>query len=109
MSVIKLNSLIGGPSETIIGPTDFSFTPNGSLTNGAHNPFINQEADFSIAINGVTSDTNVIAASFGFGTGGTDYLTGDSPAHAPEPATAFMALSGIGLSAIVAYRRKKTP
>jgi hypothetical protein len=111
-STIRLNSLVGGPSQTVIGPSDSSFTPNGSLTNGAHNPYINQEADFSIAISGVTSNTNVLGFSFGFGTNGDlPYLTGTGgPTQSsvtPEPGTIVMALSGIGLAAIGASRRKK--
>jgi len=112
-SAIKLNSLVGGPSQTVIGPTNSSFTPNGSLTSAPHNPYINQEADFTIMVSGVTDTTNVLGVSFGFGTNGdlpylpgTGAPTGQSSVT-PEPATIVMALSGIGLAAIGASRRKK--
>jgi hypothetical protein len=111
-SVIKLDSLIGGPSQTVLGPTDASFTPTNSLIYGPRNPYINQEADFSIAISGVTGNTKVLGASFGFGAEVSNYLSGDltppgQASVAPEPATIVMAASGIGLAAIGALRRKK--
>jgi hypothetical protein len=110
-SVIKLDSLNGGPSQTVIGPTNSSFAPNNSIETGSHNPYINQEADFTIS--GLPSNVNILGVSFGFGTDpGKPYLPGTGgptgqSSVTPEPATIVMALSGIGLAAIGASRRKK--
>src|ERR1700687_1667218 len=63
-SVIHLDSLAGGPDQTIIGPGPYA-AANASIDgNGPHNPFINQTAVFSFAVGGVTAATTISTASF---------------------------------------------
>jgi hypothetical protein len=103
--VVTLNSLVGGPSETVIGPGPYT-NANSSIakTGGPHNPFLSQSATFFFSVSGVTSTTAITAASFGFGTASGDNITANIQ-PAPEPASMF--LIGGGLLGIALIRRSR--
>jgi hypothetical protein len=96
------------PSQEIIGPGPYT-NANGSIAgNGAHNPFLNQTATFTIGNSSITANTVVSNVIFSFGTtagvnvpGVGVVVRGDT---VPEPANALLIASGISL--IVALRRK---
>jgi hypothetical protein len=114
LNVFHLDDLNGGqsPKQTIIGGTPGSFTAysnaNSSITGGSHSPFLQGTEHFVLTIAGVTTSTQVTAATFSFGTvacgqtGGT-CITGSA---VPEPrATAAVLFGAVLLAA--AYRRRK--
>jgi hypothetical protein len=102
-STILLNSLAGGPSETIIGPGPYT-NANGSISgNDPHNPFLNQTATFTFSVAGVTASTTVTSASFSFGTVAGDEVPGvpgggGPGGGTPEPGTIVMACTGLALT-----------
>jgi hypothetical protein len=113
-ATISLNDLTGGaagPAHTLIGSPNASnaySNANGSIKgNGAHNPFLDGTATWTISAANVTSSTNITAATFQFGTtdgAGRVGSTGVSVAT-PEPATISMLLGGFGLLALSRRRR----
>ena len=74
-TTLTLDSLLGGPSQTIIGPGPYT-NANSSITGSSHNPYLNQTATFSFTVSGVTAATTVSAASFSFGTSSDDHVAG---------------------------------
>ena len=90
-----------GPAHTIVGSPDASnaySNANGSINgNGAHNPFIDRTATFTLAATGVTSATTILSAYFQFGTAdGSNRSQGTLAASAaPEPATYGMFCGGL--------------
>jgi len=109
--VIHLDSLVGGPSQTIIGPGPYT-NANGSIAgNGPHNPFINGTANFSFNVTGVTAATTITAATFSFGTVSGENITGCiqgstqcTSTNLPEPISS--ALVGTGLVSLFFLRRR---
>ncbi len=101
-AVVHLDSLTGGPAQTIIGPGPYAGA-NGSIDgNGPHNPFINQTASFSFTVAGVTAATNITAASFSFGTMTGDNVSGCvvggpscTSVTTPEPISSALVGSGL--------------
>jgi len=101
----SLNS--SGPSQVIIGPGPYT-NANGSIDgNGAHNPFLDQTATFTFSVAGITADTSVTGATFGFGTTRDASLVPGicsdcdgvrTTGEVPEPWSAF--LIGGGLLAV---------
>jgi hypothetical protein len=113
-AMTDLDVLIGpghaGPSQTIIGAPDNSnlySNANGSLLNGAHNPFLNESVTWTFSASGVTAGTTVTGVSFQFGTtNGVGVIPGVQAAT-PEPASIALMFGGCGLLAI-AKRKKLT-
>lgn len=98
-----------GPAGLIVGPAGAGgvFTnANGSIAgNGPHNPFLNQTANFTVAVSGVTAATNVTGVTFSFGTTAGSNVTGTPSTPTPEPET--LALFGMGLLGIGGIVRRK--
>jgi hypothetical protein len=106
---IQLDALgFVGPAGLIVGPagTGGVFTAaNSSIAgNGPHNPFINQTANFTITVAGVTASTNVTSATFSFGTTAGVNVPG-TPTTTPEPGTIM--LFGSGLLGVAGIIRRK--
>jgi hypothetical protein len=110
----SLDDLVGsghsGPAETIIGApgagNNYS-NANGSLTNGPHNPFLDQSATWTFTAAGVTTATAVTATTFQFGTtDGSNHVAGTFvPTSTPEPGTLYMLCGAMGLIAV--FQRKR--
>jgi hypothetical protein len=105
-----------GPAHLIIGPPDggnLYSAANGTIAgNGAHNPFLNQSATFTIIGPGIDDGTTVTAATFSFSTTeGTSLIPGTlSTQPAPTPPAFVLGLVGaVGLFAMRAWTRKRTP
>ena len=98
------NDLNGGgqPVQTIIGPPDSNgnySTVNSSIyANGPHNPFIQNQATFTINAPGLLADATISNVQIGFGT-----APGNNLRTVPEPGS--LALLAIGALAL-ALRRK---
>jgi hypothetical protein len=96
-----------GPAHLIIGPpnttTGIYTNANASIAgNGPHNPFLNQTADFTIALTGVSADTVVTSATFSFGTTAGVNVPGvpQPTPGVPEPGTLVLLAAGLlGLGA----------
>jgi len=100
-----------GPEHLIIGPPDHSglySNANGSIAgNGAHDPFLNQSATFTITGPNITADTSITGASFSFGTteGAAGYtVTGSA---VPEPGSLVLALIGAGVVGSIGFQRSR--
>lgn len=106
---IQLDALgFVGPAGLIVGPSgagNVYSNANGSIAgNGPHNPFINQNATFTVNVAGVTASTSVTSATFSFGTtAGVD--APGTMTSTPEPGT--IALFGLGLLGIAGAIRKR--
>lgn len=88
-----------GPMHTIIGPGPYS-NSNGSIAgNGAHNPFLDQNATFILNIPGLASTNTVSGVIFSFGT-----AAGNDVPAVPIPGS--LLLLGSGLLGLVGIRRK---
>jgi hypothetical protein len=109
------NGAEGGNPQYMILPSSGITGPGKSLTNDNFDPYFIGATDFFITIPGVTSSTVLTLDNFsdvrvGFGTGPEMFLgtTGSSdpltPNAVPEPAS--LALSLIGLTWIVWFRRR---
>jgi hypothetical protein len=98
------------PTHTIIGPPGGGNTysdANNSITgNGAHNPFLNQSATFTITGTGLTADTTITGATFSFGTAPGNDVVG--VVSVPEPSSLVLGLVGLSLiGSIGLYRRHR--
>ena len=116
-----MNGLGGtsNPALSIIGPPGSGgyTNANGSLTNGSHNPMINQSAKWTFLLAGLTNGTMLTAVPthvvFSFGTTVGDLFSCDSSSNdcggsgqsTPEPWT--FVLAGTGLVGIYFIRRRK--
>jgi hypothetical protein len=123
-SVVKL-TMIGTAHapQTIIGPANSSTNTysaaNPSIAGSVHNPFVLGNATFVVSASGITADTVIDAATFGFSTSAGDMIVaqinadqvntgsnnGAIPAT-PEPSTAWLFLSGTGLIVIFLARSR---
>jgi hypothetical protein len=114
-STIHLNSLAGGPSQTLIGNAGSGgvyTNANPSIAgNGPHNAFMTGTATFNFAVAGVTDATTISAPIFSFGTEAGDNVSGCiaggpscTSTVVPEPMTS--GLIGIGLASIFFLRRR---
>lgn len=112
---IHLDSLVGGPSQTLIGPGGAGgvyTNANGSIAgNGPHNAFMTGTATFTFAVGGVTDATTISAPVFSFGTAAGDNVSGcivGAPSCTsvvvPEPLTS--GLVGMGLISLYFLRRR---
>jgi len=102
---IELTALgFSSPAQLIIGAPGAGNTynnANSSITNGVHDPFLNQTATFTLAIAGLTASDKVTGATFLFGT-----TPGVDQVSAPEPSSLEMLGMGlIGLVGLGAFRR----
>ena len=116
-STVHLDSLTGGPSQTIIGPGGpggVYTNANGSIAgNGPHNPFLSGSATFTFTVAGVTTNTTVSNPVFSFGTVAGDNVPGCvvgaascNSSTVPEPVTS--GLVGLGLISLFFVRRRAT-
>jgi hypothetical protein len=103
-STITLDDLAAGaagPAHTILGPPGpgpaYSNANSSIVSNGPHNPFLNQMATFTISAANVTANTQLTGAVFSFNTESGFNTTG-VPVNVPEPST--MVLTGLGLGAM---------
>jgi hypothetical protein len=99
-----------GPAHLIIGPPGGSgvySNANGSIAgNGAHNPFLNETATFTITGANITVDTTITSATFSFGTTAGSNVTGQAMA-VPEPGSVVMFAFGSGLVVAVSCVRSR--
>lgn len=101
-----------GPAQLILGGTTSTASypsANASIAgNGPHNPFLQQDAVFTLSVTGVTAATNVTAGSLSFGTTlGTDIITGVvTPQAIPEPRFVSLLLFSGLLLVTIYYRRR---
>jgi len=100
-----LNGLTGkgaggtGPAYLIIGPGPYT-NANGSIAgNTAHNPFTDTSATFTLAIQGVTTDTVISDVVFSFGT--------EAGRNVGIPIPAAVWLFGSGLLGLIAVARRR--
>ena len=114
-NTIHLDSLVGGPSQTLIGPGGNGgvyTNANGSIAgNGPHNPFMTGTATFNFAVGGVTDSTTISSPIFSFGTAAGDNVTGCiaggpscTSTVVPEPMTS--GLVGLGVISVFFLRRR---
>lgn len=114
-TTIHLDSLVGGPSQTLIGSGGAGgvyTNANGSIAgNGPHNPFMTGTATFTFAVGGVTDSTTISSPIFSFGTAAGDNVTGCiaggpscTSTVVPEPMTS--GLVGLGLISVFFLRRR---
>lgn len=113
-SLITLSSLGStGPDYLIIGPAGYD-SANGSLQNGAHNPFILETATFYFTLSGKASfsESDITSLTFLFGTStdsSTSTITNDIPV-VPEPSTVIagaLLLVPLGVQAARSLRNRK--
>src|SRR5262245_40667636 len=83
------------PTRGIIGPGPYTNANPSIAGNGPHNPFIDEQAIFTIHDASINSDTLVTSATFSFGTAFGDDVPGQGSSNTPEPITC--ALTGAGL------------
>jgi hypothetical protein len=101
-----------GPAHLIIGPPGGPTyaNANGSIAgNGAHNPFLNQLASFTITAPNVTSGTTITGVTFSFGTTeGAAEITGVPLVAVPEPGSLALLATAPGiLAGYFGWRRRK--
>jgi hypothetical protein len=97
-----------GPAHLIIGPPGGPTyaNANGSIAgNGAHNPFLNQSATFTITAPNVSADTTITAATFSFGTTEGASLIPGVPT-VPEPSSLVLGLVGLGVVGSIGLCRR---
>ncbi len=100
--------IIGGP-----GAGGLYSAGNGSITNGAHNPFELGSVQFIVDITGVTTATTVTSATFAFGTTAGQFsvkgcMSNDPTCGlAPTPEPISLGLTGSGLIGLFFLRRRR--
>jgi len=109
-----LNSAAFVPSHTILGAPDGSgnySNANSSIAgNNPHNPFIDQNATWTLSIPGITAGTFVTSATFSFGTasgdtsGGGGHCTSGCGENTPDGGTTSLLL-GFALTGLAVMRR----
>jgi hypothetical protein len=111
-SGLLLNVLAGtghaGPAHTILGPPTGSTYSNANSSiagNKPHNPFLGLSATFTLNVPGVTANSTISAATFGFGTTAGDNVVGDHVQPVPEPST--IVLASLALASVGLYRRRR--
>jgi hypothetical protein len=96
----------GSPTELILPSDGGGGYPDANASIVGHGPSVDGSATFVLDLAGVTASTTVTAATFSFGTGPDDFLSGATPpltgggqGGVPEPASLFLlgsALAGLG-------------
>jgi hypothetical protein len=106
-----LNGLAGSvnvPAYTILGapgPGGVYTNANSSIAgNSPHNPFINQNATWTLTIAGLTADTVVTGATFSFGTAAGDNVPGQPRTPVPDSGMTLILL-GVALATVEGSRR----
>jgi PEP-CTERM motif len=89
------------PHREIIGPGPYT-NANGSITNGSHDPFLNETATFTLTNSSITSAATVSGVIFSFGT--TFGAAGADISAAPEPGTLVLFGTGLLILAKIARR-----
>jgi hypothetical protein len=90
-NTINFSTLLQGQPAELILPSGGPFTnANASITGGQFNPFIVGPLTITLALSGVTAATQVIAATFSFGTGPETIIAVPGP------------LAGAGLPGLIA-------
>jgi len=100
------------PKHTIIGSPDGRTYSNANASiagNGPHNAFLESGVTFDLSISGVTAQTTVTSATFGFGTAPGDSLPGT--VAAPEPDVVTLVLLAAALAGVSSWatRFRKRP
>jgi hypothetical protein len=111
-SVVKLTMLgTAHARETIVGLANSSANTysatNPSIAGSVHNPFVLGTATFVVCASGITANTVVEAAAFGFGTSAGDVVVAQingAITATPESPTVWLLVSGIPLIAIFGAR-----
>jgi hypothetical protein len=107
-------STCAGPAHLVIGGMDTAglyTAANGSIAgNKPHNPFLLEDATFTLNIPGLTADDTITAATFQFGTtSGANLVRGVDPPAVPEPASLLLLGSGLVAGGVRRLRSRRTP
>jgi hypothetical protein len=115
-TAVALTALSGGTADLIIGNpgSGGSYTnANGSVNNCHACPLILHDATFTLAINGITTNTNVNTSSvqvlFGTATTGETVNMSQTTAPAPEPGSLALLFIGAGFIGLGMVGRVRSP